>query len=67
MTEFEKTVDYIVVGAAPPAAFLTHRLSENGDNRVLTLEAGDRDKSFLDSHAARCRPGLARSEVQLVL
>ena len=47
MTEFEKTVDYIVVGAGSAGCVLTHRLSENGDNRVLTLEAGDRDKSFM--------------------
>lgn len=47
MTEFEKTVDYIVVGAGSAGCVLTHRLSENGSNRVLTLEAGDRDKSFM--------------------
>ena len=47
MTEFEKTVDYIVVGAGSAGCVLTHRLSENGANRVLTLEAGDRDKSFM--------------------
>lgn len=47
MTEFEKTVDYIVVGAGSAGCVLTHRLSENGDNRLLTLEAGDRDKSFM--------------------
>ena len=46
MTEFEKTVDYIVLGAGSAGCVLTHRLSENGDNRVLTLEAGDRDKSL---------------------
>jgi len=47
MTEFEKTVDYIGVGAGSAGCVLTHRLSENGSNRVLTLEAGDRDKSFM--------------------
>ena len=47
MTEFEKTVDYIVVGAGSAGCVLTHRLSEDGSNRVLTLEAGDRDKSFM--------------------
>ena len=47
MTEFEKTVDYIVVGAGSAGCVLTHWLSENGSDRVLTLEAGDRDKSFM--------------------
>jgi choline dehydrogenase-like flavoprotein len=47
MTEFEKTVDYIVVGAGSAGCVLTNRLSADGTNKVLTLEAGDRDKSFM--------------------
>lgn len=47
MAEFEKTVDYIVVGAGSAGCVLTNRLSADGSNKVLTLEAGDRDKSFM--------------------
>ncbi len=47
MTDFEKKVDYIVVGAGSAGCVLTNRLSADGSNRVLTLEAGDRDKSFM--------------------
>tara|TARA_A100001037_G_scaffold56762_1_gene49044 strand:- start:1427 stop:3067 length:1641 start_codon:yes stop_codon:yes gene_type:complete len=47
MTDFEKTFDYIVVGAGSAGCVLTNRLSADGSNRVLTLEAGDRDKSFM--------------------
>ena len=47
MTEFDQTFDYIVVGAGSAGCVLTHRLSEDSSNRVLTLEAGDRDKSFM--------------------
>lgn len=47
MTNFEKTVDYIVVGAGSAGCVLTNRLSADGKNTILTLEAGDRDKSFM--------------------
>ena len=47
MTDFEKTVDYIVVGAGSAGCVLTNRLSDSVANSVLTLEAGDRDKDFM--------------------
>jgi choline dehydrogenase len=47
MTDFKKTVDYIVVGAGSAGCVLTNRLSDGGTNTVLTLEAGDRDKGFM--------------------
>ena len=47
MTDFEKTVDYIVVGAGSAGCVLTNRLSDGGANTVLTLEAGDRDTDFM--------------------
>ena len=47
MAEFEKTVDYIVVGGGSAGCVLTNRLSADGANRVLTLEAGGRDDDFM--------------------
>ena len=36
----EKTFDYVIVGAGSSGCVMANRLSENGKNSVLILEAG---------------------------
>ena len=47
ITEFNKTADYVIVGAGSAGCVLANRLSEDGKSRVFVLEAGGRDKSFM--------------------
>ena len=42
----EKTFDYVVVGAGSSGCVMANRLSENGKNSVLILEAGGKDKNM---------------------
>src|SRR5207244_3174865 len=44
---------------------LAARLSENGKHRVLLLEAGDKDRIFLDPRAGRLQPAVRRPAAQL--
>jgi len=42
----EKTFDYVIVGAGSSGCVMANRLSENGKNTVLILEAGGKDNNF---------------------
>ncbi|HUK58160.1 MAG TPA: GMC family oxidoreductase N-terminal domain-containing protein [Stellaceae bacterium] len=42
-----KTYDYVIVGAGSAGCTLAHRLSEDGETRVLVLEAGGWDRDPL--------------------
>ena len=41
----EKTFDYVIVGAGSSGCVMANRLSENGKNTVLILEAGGKDNN----------------------
>ena len=42
----ENTFDYVIVGAGSSGCVMANRLSENGKNSVLILEAGGKDNNF---------------------
>ena len=42
----EKTFDYVIVGAGSSGCVMANRLSENGKNSVLILEAGGKDRNL---------------------
>ena len=42
---FDRTVDYVIVGAGSAGSVLADRLSADGNNEVLVLEFGGRDNS----------------------
>ena len=42
----DRTVDYLVVGAGSSGCVMANRLSEDGNNDVLILEAGGKDTNF---------------------
>ncbi|HKL51549.1 MAG TPA: choline dehydrogenase [Wenzhouxiangellaceae bacterium] len=43
---FDRTVDYVIVGAGSAGSVLADRLSAEGDNEVLVLEFGGKDNSI---------------------
>jgi choline dehydrogenase len=55
--------DYVVVGAGSAGCVLAARLSEDGDARVLLLEAGGDDSSVENVHVPPAWPGLWGTEV----
>lgn len=46
MCNVELEFDYVIIGAGSAGCVLANRLSANGKNRVLVLEAGGSDRRF---------------------
>jgi len=58
-----KTYDYIIVGGGTAGSVLASRLSEDGRNQVLIIEAGGRVEDDLAVHIPFLAPSLANSQV----
>ncbi|MEX1198627.1 MAG: choline dehydrogenase [Pseudohongiellaceae bacterium] len=55
--EFDRTADYVIVGAGSAGCVLADRLSASGEHQVLVLEAGGSDRSvFIQMPAALSIP-----------
>jgi len=59
----KKTYDYIIVGGGTAGSVLAARLSENGRNQILAIEAGGRVEDDLAVHIPFLAPSLANSQV----
>ena len=57
MANVQATYDYLIIGSGSAGGVLANRLSDDGDARVLVLEAGPRDRSlFIHMPAAFAWP-----------